>query len=224
MRFIDTLEKLRLYLSAKEKLDIKEKALLGQIREDLNYFPTGTIHRDSLLEYGYDAHLAGDDVLATLAKKMGEDSWEQLSSVQIPIIGDACKVSISTCPLCAGCGAFENGNWICEESECRREWSCMKYVWIKYSEETAFLFGCDIGFISNTSRSSNASLFLPVDLFRMHFAKSPDKENIYQIFKIEDTDDISQLKEQGYTVEKVTDTKGLERFGPKAYWMSVFPK
>lgn len=224
MRFIDTLEKLRLYLSSKETLNIEEKALLGQIRDDLNYFPISVLHRDDLIESVYDGHLADDNTLVTMAKKMGEDYWEQLSSVQIPIIGDVCKIPIPACPLCGEQPRYEDGYWYCENVDCQREWSYMKYAWITYSEETAFLFGYDIGFISDTSRSNNMSLFLPIDLFRMHFGKSPDKENIYQIFKIEDADDVEQLSEQGYIVEKVSDSKGLERFGQKGYWMSCYNK
>jgi|GEM_PF-4910270 hypothetical protein len=222
MRYIDTLEKLRLYLSSKETLDIEEKALLGQIRDDLNYFPTGTIHRDSLIEFGYEAHLVDDAVLATLGSEIDEDCWSQMSGEQVPILADKNDIPYAGCPLCDEIPRFENGNWYCENVDCQREWSYMKYVWIPYSDDTAFLFSYDIGFISHSTRSKKMSLFLPVDLYRMHFGKSPDRDNIYQIFFIEDPDDLQQLTSQGYTLEKVSDAKGLEKFGKRAYWMTCF--
>ncbi|MBF0648726.1 hypothetical protein IR083_07830 [Dysgonomonas sp. GY75] len=224
MRFIETLEKLRLYLGSKPALTPEEKELLGKIREDLNYFPTCVIHRDDLIEYAYDAHLIKDNEMVTLGKKIGIDSWEQLSSVRLPVIGYASNLPVACCPLCGEQPRFEHGYWYCENVDCQREWSCMKYVWLKYTDKTAFLFGCDIGFISKTNRTNEMSLYLPVDLFRMHFGKEPEKEDIFHIFKYGDMNDIYGLREDGFILEKVTDNKGLERFGPRAYWLSCYPK
>jgi hypothetical protein len=224
MQFIETLEKVRNYLLSKDSLNIEEKVLLGQIREDLNYFPTCVIHRDDLVEYAYEAHLVNDNDMATLGKKIGTDSWEQLSSVQLPIIGAVSGLPIASCPLCGKQPRFEHGYWYCENVDCRREWSYMKYIWLKYTDKTAFLFGCDIGFIAETDRTNEMSLYLPIDLFRMYFGKEPEKENIFHIFKYEDMNDINTFREEGFIFEKVTDNKGLERFGQKAYWLSCYPQ
>jgi len=224
MRFIETLEKVRAYLLSKDKLTVEEQSLLGQIRDDLSYVPTGVVYRDDIPEYGYEAHLISDGEMATIGKKMGADSWEQLSSIQIPIIVDSCNIKAAECPICASEASFENDTWTCDNEDCKREWSYMKFVWLKYTDETAFLFKTDLGYMSETNRTNEMALFLPIDLFRMHFSKEPEKEIIYQVFQYKDISDIDELIDYGHILQKVTDQKGLEKFGMKSYWMSYHSK
>lgn len=92
MRFRNTLQITKEYLLSKDRLSEKEQEILNKINEDLEYFPRGVLHRDDIIGYGYDSYLADDGQMEDLADRIGRDCWEQMSSVQIPIIEDSVKI------------------------------------------------------------------------------------------------------------------------------------
>ncbi|MCS2956975.1 hypothetical protein NXX53_06745 [Bacteroides salyersiae] len=81
MAFIETLEKVREYLEKKTNWTNEESSLLAQVRQDLNGFPISVLSREDLAVHGFDAQLIDDADMATVARKMGEDYWEQTLAV-----------------------------------------------------------------------------------------------------------------------------------------------
>lgn len=222
MKFINILEKVRLYLIAKPALTDEERRLLAQIREELEYFPCGTLHRDDLVEYGYDAQLICCGDMATLSRKIGEDCWSQMSKEQIPIIADATGCALSQCPVCSADGVFEQSTqmWECESKECALSWSYMKYIHVGYTTLTAFFLANNIGFpVCNQKQSL---MYIPVPEHRKYFSSPPAKEQFFHIMNIKDMEVIQELRESGYIAEKVNNKQVIERLGADSYWISCY--
>ncbi len=222
MRFINTLENVRLYLMQKPAHTHQEKSLLAQICEDLEYFPRGTLHRDDLVEYGYDAQLIDCGDMATLAKKIGEDCWSQISKEQIPIIADSIGCPHSNCPVCSGAGAFKQSThmWECENPECSLSWSYMKYIYVGYTALTCLFLKNNIGFSVNDEKET--PMYIPLTEHRKYFSGEPLKEQFFHIMHIKNAEIVPDLKDSGYKTEKVNNKRGIEKFGADAYWISCY--
>ena len=222
MKFINTLEKVRLYLIAKPALTQEERGLLAQIGEELEYFPRGTLHRDDLVEYGYDTQLISCGDMATLARKIGEDCWSQMSKEQIPIIADATGCPLSQCPVCSADGVFEQSTqiWECESQECSLSWSYMKYIHIEYTALTSYFLNHNIGF--PVCGEKETPMYIPATEHRKYFSGEPLEGQFFHIMNIKDMEIIQELEESGYTIKKVNNKRAIEKFGADAYWISCY--
>ena len=220
MRFINTLETVRLYLMVKPSLTQQEKLMLIQIREDLEYFPQGTLHRDDLVEYGYDVQLTDCSDMATLAGKIGEDCWTQMSKEQIPIIADAVGCCYSECPACSNVGVFEQDSrmWKCENTGCSLSWSYDKYACVGYSALTGFFLDNNIGFPASNEKET--PMFIPISEHRKYFSSEPLKEQFFHIVNIRDFEIVQEIKEAGYIV--IDDKSLIEKYGATTYWVSCY--
>lgn len=222
MRFINTLENVRLYLMKNPVHTQEEKNLLTQIREDLEYFPRGTLHRDDLVEYGYDAQLIGCGDMATLSRKTGEDCWNQISKEQIPIIADSIGCPYSDCPVCSEAGAFEESTqmWECKNPQCELVWSYLKYIYVGYTALTYFFVKNNIGFSVNDE--IEIPMYIPVTEHRKYFCGEPSKDQFFHIINSKNPKIVSELRDSGYKTQKVNNKRGIEKFSEDAYWVSCY--
>lgn len=222
MRFINTLDKVRLYLMAKPIQTPEEEKLLEQVRLDLEYFPRGSLHRDDLVEFGYDSQLIPCCDMATLARKIGEDSWEQLSREQIPVIADATSSVRSVCPLCGEAGAFDQDTmfWQCQTRWCRLSWSYMKYACVGYTALTAFFLENKIGY--RISDKKETPMYMPVNVHRNYFPAGAEKDRLFQVMLANDPSLVIELAGRGYEVEKIKDERARDEFGVNAWWVSCY--
>jgi len=222
MLFINTLEKVRLYLMAKPVLTKDEKELLIQIREELEHFPRGTIHRDDLVEYGYDTQLMSCADMAVLAEKIREDSWEQLSKEQVPVIAGAAGAPVSICPLCDEPAAFDQETMFCwcEYPECKLSWSYMKFAYVGYSALTGFFIDNNIGY--RVLEKEETPMYIPITEYRKYFSAQACKEQFFHILRPYDPALIIELGDRGYTTDKVKNRDALDKYGQDAWWVSCY--
>lgn len=220
MRFRNTIEKMEKYLSKKKELSQDEQELLISIRENLEYFPLGTLHRHDLIEYGYESLMVSDASMEALARRTGADFWEQLSGTSIPIIADHFEIYPSVCPLCHQGAMFDNGGWVCKNTNCQTRWSYMKYVHTDITCLPEEYRNNGNGYPSGNNEKP--SFYLPIIDYRKYFPCEPEDEMIYHVLTTESSATLDKLKETGYVVEKVGDNKGVKEFGKNAYWVSYF--
>lgn len=222
MAFIETLEKVREYLEKKTNWTNEESSLLAQVRQDLNGFPISVLSREDLAEHGFDAQLIDDADMATVARKMGEDYWEQLSGVQIPIIGDSQKIPTAECPLCSAEATFKEGQWICDNHECRTQWSFMKFTLVEDIELAGLFRIKSIGYPLTVNKFG--SMLIPVDKYRTHTGNEPEKSSLYHLITITDDDIINDLMQDGFTFHRIQGYTPGSFPGENEWWMSCYNK
>lgn len=222
MAFIETLEKIRVYLESKPSWTKEESSLLAQVREDLNGFPISVLSRCDLAEHGFEAHLADDADMAIVARKMGEDYWSQLSGVQIPIIGEYQKIPTAECPLCSSEATFEDGTWTCDNHECRTSWCFMKYTLVEDIELAGIFRIKEIGY--QFSDNKFGAMLIPVDKYRTHTGKEPEKSTLFHLITITDDDIVNDLTQDGFTFHKIQGFVPGSFPGENEWWMSCYNK
>ncbi len=220
MAFIETLEKFRVYLENKTNPSKEEINLLAQVREDLNGFPISVLSREDLAEHGFDANLVDDTEMITVACKMGEDYWEQLSIIQIPIIADILKLPKAKCPLCSFESTFVDGKWICNNHKCRSSWSFMKYTLVEDIQLAGLFRIKNIGYPLTDNKFG--PMLIPVDKYRTHTGNEPERQTLYHSIVITDVGKIEELLEEGFTLYTIYGDTHFPMVGNNVRWMSCY--
>jgi hypothetical protein len=215
------LEELIKYFSEIKNPDDEEKQLLMQLESEKPYFKITSVSREDLKQAGFDVSEVSDADMYTLARKMADDYCEQLFWTSLGILAEDYlyipKDRNRLCPLCEEKSInydIERNIYRCEE--CETEWFDT-YVLVEYPEDTDHFEEKSIGYPCFNSED-NGACYVPEYDYIKHYRKRPSKEKYFN--------PVSWPESQEYMDNPeceaiIADEKGLEDFGPCAYWVPL---
>ncbi len=216
----------------------EEKDLLLQLNGELPYFHITSVHRDDLLQVGFNGLCATDEQMGKIASKMSDDYCEQLFYLSLPIIADYAKVPIKKvkqkfefCPKCENHNIqydINNNNHKC--NSCGQTWNDI-YVLIGYQDgDTTYFEDDDIGYPCFNSED-NCARYVPEYEYILQYGKNPEPNSYYVAVQWPESQNYLENEEEGNEddiedsinelCELIEDEKGLEDFGSSAVWVPL---
>lgn len=182
----DIIEDLHQYFEQKENKNGSEVDFLNRLTEELPYFQITAISREDLAQRGFDISGVDDEDMRELARKMENDSLEQLfwSSMEI-LAKNGVEIPKYMCPKCGkDAGRYNSYDKIFECSSCDHSWklteSTGRYVLVQFPEDNKFFNDHEIGYDCYDSEDSGAK-YVPEHIYIAHFDKEPSESTIFRL-------------------------------------------
>ena len=88
----ELIENLHQYFEEKESLTPDETYYFLQLKEEIEYFQIGRLHRDDLTNIGFEGEGLCDSTVAELSEMLRRDYCEQLMNQSLEIIAGEMKI------------------------------------------------------------------------------------------------------------------------------------
>lgn len=224
------LDKLAGYLAAKTDPTEQEKELLAQLKEAMTDFGIAFIDKWIIGRNGFIANDLSDDDMEELAGKIGDYvcGSEQFDYAIEQACRDMGLEPIPNCPLCGDSTTYDPLAQTYTCNFCGQEWHQNRYVLVEDPKETDRLPD-DLGYPSAEAQNSNARYITEYDYLCI-FQKAPDADSYF--VPVDWPDSQKYMPAEGVDrennddsiqalTEPINDEKGMEDFGPNAYWVPL---
>lgn len=212
-------QELKDYFNAIKAPTEQERMLATKL--NAGHFPITSVHRDDLEAKGYDIKKIDDGQMMELAARMSNDYMEQLYWDSMDVIaGEILDFPKSRDVSCPKCGSenirfdIHNSMFHCET--CLQAWDDKLYVLVEFPEDSSHFEEEETGYPCLES-VDNGARYIPEDEYIRHFGKAPERGKCYRAIPWPQ----SQKYMETDGCEAVQDERGLEDFGPSAFWVPL---
>lgn len=223
------IEDLHQYFEQKENPTPDENHLLVSLTDELPHFPILSLSREDLESRGFDVSEVTDSEMVELAKKLNDDSCEQLLWRSMTIIAeDDLKIPRYICPQCGEkASAYNSYDKTLHCTSCQNTWKkeepTGRYVLVQYPADASFYENLEVGYPCFNSED-NGARYVPEHFYRQHTGKEPAANTLFQPVQWPESQSYFDLKPKSIAAlcEPIeADVQSLEDFGTSSVWVPV---